>query len=354
MPSEIYGDEEWLWGDELGVLLAEAPAGGPGFFTDGESIADAEARLGRHIGPCQLKLLLLADYGGNGGKTVSVTATRADSGLSEVLTATVPPGAVAGDIVLLRPMPHSEFPSPAWFTDVTAMSEVSGDGFLSVQVVNDGPAWHSSAGVAITHWAYSPFACDVLLGTREPFLVAHPMGLLFLLYGRDGTLVLCTKHHGEDEFRDPSLPLHLAGFFGSARRGCLGFRSDGLWLLSATVGNGMRFWFSRSGPTNRRDWTFQADLPNVTLGSFLFAKNGVLHFCGIDSSGYLVYGWSDTLATSWTKWVQVAPADTGTPPSIWLDGSGAVHVWFSQSGVGKVAISRTYGSEFTFAGLVGP
>lgn len=47
-----------------------------GAFVDGESIADAEARLGRTVGPVQLKLELLADYSGTGA-TVSVTATAA-------------------------------------------------------------------------------------------------------------------------------------------------------------------------------------------------------------------------------------------------------------------------------------
>ena len=170
------------------ILGGESPVRtGSGYFTDGESIADAEARLGRTVGPVQLKLILTAQYLGT-TKTVAVTATRADNGLSQVLTASIPSGSPVGKIILLNAAPHSDYPS-GYYTDVTNAVEVSGDGYLACQIVNDGPAWHSSAGVQVTHQAYSPYACDVRLASRDPDLAVDHMGRLLVVYCRDGQVI---------------------------------------------------------------------------------------------------------------------------------------------------------------------
>jgi len=121
--------------------------------------------VGDTIGPVMLKLLLTADC--PGGATVVVTATRADGGGSATLTATVPAGAVAGDLVFLRWGPHDTYPgNPCkWYTDVT--NAVVTSGTVSCQIVNDGPSWRDSDGIHVTHGAYSPFACDCDLATAQ-------------------------------------------------------------------------------------------------------------------------------------------------------------------------------------------
>lgn len=153
---------------------------------DGESIADVEARLGRTVGPVMLKLELTSNYGGS-GKVVRVTATHTVDG-SKVLTATIPAGARSGDWIPLDWAPHHDHPL-GYYTDVTAFEEVSGDGFLACKVVNDGPAWHSSVGVAVQNAASSPWACDVQFGSRDPDLAVDETGRLHVAYIRDGSVM---------------------------------------------------------------------------------------------------------------------------------------------------------------------
>ena len=159
-----------------------------GAFVDGESIADAEARVGQTIGPVQLKLKLNAPYSGVGGKVVTVSATRAVTGVTDTLTATVLPGAQTGAIFPLAPHPHSDGPPARWYTDVTNIT-ASGDGDLRAKVVNLGPSWRSSNGVIVKHQAYSPFACDVRLTSRDPDLAVDFMGRLHVVYCRDGAVI---------------------------------------------------------------------------------------------------------------------------------------------------------------------
>ncbi len=156
-----------------------------GAFADGESIADAEARLGRTVGPLMLKLELQDDYHG-GGKIVRVTPTHATEG-SKVLTTIIPPGSVAGDVFPLDWSPHHDYPR-GYYTDVTAATD-EGDGYLHVTIVNDGPAWHSGDGAEVTHQASTPWACDVFLGSRDPAMTEDFGGILHLTYCRDGRVM---------------------------------------------------------------------------------------------------------------------------------------------------------------------
>jgi hypothetical protein len=154
-----------------------------GVFTDGESVADAEARTGRTIGPVMLKLELQGDYHGR-GKTVEVTTTDV-AGQSTTLKATVPPGSAVGTRIPLDWHSHEAYPR-GYYTDVTAASEVGGDEYLHAAIVNDGPAWHSTVGVNVSSYTYMPWACDVALSSREPFLREDAAGRTHLVYLRDG------------------------------------------------------------------------------------------------------------------------------------------------------------------------
>jgi len=157
-----------------------------GTFVDGESITDAEARLGRVVGPVQLKLMLTADYQGR-GQTLRVACTRPD-GQSEWRMVTIPVGASRGDPFPLNWYPHHAYPQ-GYTIDVTAMEKLVGDGAVYGVVVNDGPAWHSTVGVAVRHHLHSPYACDVALSQRDPFLVEDFAGRLHLVYLRDGRVM---------------------------------------------------------------------------------------------------------------------------------------------------------------------
>ncbi len=209
-PAEYYETDDYLvdpWVDGLPRWVATHIVLGSlagGVFTDGESVADAETRVGDTIGPVQLKLLLRADYQGT-GKTVRVTATNAYTGDTDILTATVPQDAVADDIVLLKWGPHDGYPGYGnWYTDVLNAVEVSGDGYLSCRVVNDGPSWRSSAGVIVRNQLYSPWACDVPLGARQPFLVEDFAGRLHLVYLREGRLMHRVLTGTDEAWSDPT------------------------------------------------------------------------------------------------------------------------------------------------------
>lgn len=154
-------------------------------FTDGESIADAEARVAETIGPVMLKLEVLQEFISGTGEdtTVTVTATRADNGQSAVLTGTLPNNAQVGDLVFLRQGPHHVYPgSPCrWFTDVTNMT--CDDNTASVRCVNDGPSWRSSTGVEVKHQTYTPYACDVRFGEAGLCCFHQIPNFLYVFYG---------------------------------------------------------------------------------------------------------------------------------------------------------------------------
>jgi len=156
-----------------------------GTFTDGESVVDAESRLGRTVGPVMLKLELTANYTG-GGKTVEVTATDV-LGASKTLEAMVAPGAQVGDWIPLDWHPHHNY-RRGYYTDVTGFS-ATGEGALYCKVVNDGPAWHSTSGVEIERAKSKPWACDVDLSYRDPFLREDFAGRLHLVYIDDGQVM---------------------------------------------------------------------------------------------------------------------------------------------------------------------
>ena len=157
-----------------------------GTFVDGESVADAEVRLGRVVGPVQLKLMLTADYQGR-GQTLRVACTTPD-GQNEWRMVTIPVGASRGDLFPLNWYPHDAYPQ-GYTIDVTAMEKLAGDGAVYGLIVNDGPAWHSTVGIVVRHWLHSPYACDVALSQRDPFLVEDFAGRLHLVYLRDGRVM---------------------------------------------------------------------------------------------------------------------------------------------------------------------
>jgi hypothetical protein len=170
-------------------------------FVDGESIADAEARLGRTIGPVMLKFELTTDYQGT-GQTLRIHCTRPD-GRSESRTIAIPPGSQAGDLFPLAWRPHHGYPE-GYYTDVTGIEELSGDGTVSGCVVNDGPAWHSTQGVQVLRATHSPYACDVAFGGRDSFLVEDFGGRLHLVYIREGQLLHRTLEGTCATWSDPS------------------------------------------------------------------------------------------------------------------------------------------------------
>jgi len=168
-PEEYDETDDYVVGDWLGLGLPRWVAVhivlaiyGSSAWSDGESIADVEARLGRTVGSVMLKVILNDPYIG-AGATVEVTATRADGGGSAVLTCDIPSGSQPGDLFFLRQGAHDSFPGVPcrWFTDVTLVHVTGQTNDLGFYVVNDGPAWNSSAGIVVAHQAYTPFACDV-------------------------------------------------------------------------------------------------------------------------------------------------------------------------------------------------
>jgi len=215
---------------------------GNGAFTDGESIAQAETRLGRTVGPVQLKFVLTQDYTGVGCQ-VEVTATRADTGASEVLRGKILPGMKSGDLVLLRPCPHHKHPSPSWFVDVTNIAQLGGKGMgsLSGQVVNDGPAWHSSVGVAVTAGAYIPWACDVLFLGWEPECRVDYLGRVHVVYNKDGALLHRTWQPGQSAWSAADCITRLAGWPDACERHA--FEIVGPLLLVTCESAGERVWF---------------------------------------------------------------------------------------------------------------
>lgn len=144
-------------------------------FTDGESVADVEARLDRTVGPCMLKLELTQDYyGGGTGCEVTVTATHATEGTKQ-LTVTVPSGSLSGDIFFLDWYPHHRY-SNGYYTDVTN-AECS-DSNIHCRIVNDGPAWHSTEGTEVVHQHSTPWACDILFHIPSAICI-DAIGLLW-------------------------------------------------------------------------------------------------------------------------------------------------------------------------------
>jgi hypothetical protein len=194
-PCEYYETDDYLidpWVDGLPRWVAVHLLLGTwdgSTFVDGESVADAEARLGETLGPVQLKLLLTADYQGS-GKGVRIIATNAYTSQADALEVVVPPGAVAGDILPLRWASHDAYPGARnWYTDVTHAEEIAGDGHVACVIVNDGPSWRSSIGVLVAHHTASPWACDPRLSSRDPFLVEDFAGRVHLVYLREGRLL---------------------------------------------------------------------------------------------------------------------------------------------------------------------
>ena len=239
-PAEYYETDGYLvdpWEDGLPRWVAVHLVLGSlvgGTFTDGESIADAEARVGDTIGPVQLKLLLTADYTGT-GRGVRVTATNAYTGAADALTATVPAGARAGDLVFLKWSPHDAYPGARnWYTDVTDAEEVSGDGAVSCQIVNDGPSWRSSTGCLVTRHAHSPWACDVRLRGPRPWLDRDPIGRVWLVAERHGRILCWWSSHPDLGWSGPWAVTDDQGWSNPT----IATRADGCPIVSATRADG--------------------------------------------------------------------------------------------------------------------
>ena len=150
-------------------------------FTDGQSTSDAGT------GPVMLKLELQANYHGT-GTTVAVTATPADGRPAQVLTTTIPPGSVVGDLFPLNWAPHPDYPR-GFYIDVTNAEETVSGGYLSATIVNDGPDMHSAAGTKVEHQKATLWASDVVLSTRDPDLAVDHPGRLHIAYIRDGWVI---------------------------------------------------------------------------------------------------------------------------------------------------------------------
>lgn len=133
-----------------------------GVFVSGESIADAEARLGRTVGPVQIKLQLTGEC--TATTVIRVTAVKADGTGNDVRDITVPAGSQAGDLFFLNQGPHDTYPGVPcrWYTEILDADEISGDLSVVGVFVNDGPAWNNSTGVVVAHGAFSPYAVDLL------------------------------------------------------------------------------------------------------------------------------------------------------------------------------------------------
>jgi hypothetical protein len=352
-PAEYYETDDYLvdpWADGLPRWVAVHIVLGSlagGVFIDGESIAAAEARVGDTIGPVQLKLKLTADYMGS-GKTVRVTATNAYTGAADVLEATVPQGADSGDLVFLKWAPHDEYPGARnWYTDVTAVSEVSGDGYLACQIVNDGPSWRSSTGVIVLHNAHSPYAVDARLGGRDPYMVTEArVGTVHLVYLRDGQVMHSVKEFGE-AFADPYSVTQRANWAAACRRPCIGRLYQGGALLCSATSNGAT-WFWRS-QTNGDSWETLTNIPVEYAQWFVEPRTELLHLVGLQG-GAVVYSWSDTNGLYWSAPETVATSDGTVPPTITRQGA---RLYVQAYVGGRTRTYRYTGAEWQLAGSLG-
>jgi hypothetical protein len=205
-------------------------------FADGESIAAAETRLGRTVGPVQLKAILTADYEGT-GQVLRVAATRPDD-VSEWRSFTVPEGAVTGDIVPLKWRPHWRYPL-GYYKDVTDIEVVSGDGTVHCAIVNDGPAWHG-AGIVVKHAEQTPWACDVKPVGYRPWLTTDWCGRTWLAAAIQGTVHVWSASDPEGVWRERPVVAEGEWSFPSIAR-----KGDGSVRVSACDGDGvMHLWVS--------------------------------------------------------------------------------------------------------------
>ncbi len=311
-----------------------------GVFTDGESIADAEARLSETIGPVQLKLLLTHAYSGT-GKTVRIMALRADTGQYNALTATIPPNSPVGTIIPLKWAPHDRYPSPSWFTDVTAAAETTGDGYLACQIVNDGPSWRSSTGCIVTHQAYSPWACDVLLAQWEPACRTAYLGRAHVVYNKEGLLVRRVWQVGQGAWGAPDYLTVKAGWPSACEHHA--FDIVGGVLLVTCESAGTRVWFtSKNGGAS---WSYRSgnvaftDLTDVQLCTDYLGRVWGL---GLDSNGLLTAECSPDLGATGMFRTSVDPsaADEGQPGVTLCGGTfvmvagqgGSLRTWVSKRG----------------------
>lgn len=216
-------------------------------FTDGESIADAEARLGRTVGPVMLKLELTQDYHGS-GQTLVVHCTRSD-GQPDSRTVVVPPGACAGDVLPLCWGPHSGYPR-GYYVDVTGIEKLAGDGAVYARVVNDGPAWHSGLGVEIAQAVHSPYACDLSFSRRDPFLVEDFAGRLHLVYIREGKVLHRVLESGSTTWSEPVDITGSANWPHPCEEPSLAPLPHAELLASAHSNGATRLWRSRDDGTN--------------------------------------------------------------------------------------------------------
>ena len=121
-----------------------------------------------------------------------------------------------------------------------------GDGGLCARVVNDGPAWHSSQGVTVAHHAHTPYATDVALTARDPFLVEDFTGRLHLVYLREGQVLHRTLEGSASTW---SLPVNVtmrAGWTNSCREPSLAPLPHAELLVGAHTKGATRLWRSRS------------------------------------------------------------------------------------------------------------
>jgi hypothetical protein len=151
-------------------------------YVAGETIADAEARLDRTVGPVMLKVKMLA--GMAAGCTLIVTATPVNGG-SRDLEVTIPPGAATDDLFPLDWWAHHYYPR-GYYTAVTNIT--GGAQELDCQIVNDGPAWQSTEGVVVKHEQLTPYACDIDFLGDDVDSVLDGSGIGWITYLRVGAV----------------------------------------------------------------------------------------------------------------------------------------------------------------------
>ena len=165
-------------------------------------------------------------------------------GRTEYRDVTVPPGGREGDLFPLHWRPHHYYPQ-GYYVDVTGIEKLAGAGAMYARVVNDGPAWHSTAGVAVAHHEQRPYACDIALGSRDPFLVEDFSGRAHLVYIRDGE-VLHRTLEGTSASWSPATDLTLrAGWPHPCREPSLAPLPHAELLAAAHTQGKTRLWHTR-------------------------------------------------------------------------------------------------------------
>jgi len=236
--------------------------------------------------------------------------------------------------------------------DVTNAVEVSGDGYLACQVVNDGPSWRSSSGVIVTHQAYSPYACDVLLQQYEPELRTDYLGRVHCVYNKEGALLRRTWQVGQAAWSAADNLTQKANWPSACQHHA--FEIVAGTLLVTCESAGTRVWFRSDD--NGHHWSYRSG--NVAGGDLTHAQSvvdylGRVWLVGLDSSSLLTaictpdFGVTEYFRNS----VDPSPADP-EQPGLTIAGSTFVLV-SAQGGELSTKISKRGGRIWEQGPVVG-